>query len=71
MRAFIGAGCDISARGRDGNTILHEAITGGLDIMIYILQLEGGKNLVNARASDGSAPLHSAIREGGSVGEIC
>lgn len=67
MRAFIDAGFDISTRGRDGNTILHEATTGGLEMMIYILQLEGGKNLINARARDGSTPLNSEIREGGFV----
>ena len=30
---------------------------------MYLLQLEGGKNLVNVRSDDGQTPLHFAVRD--------
>ena len=62
MKAFIRANFDINARGSEDKTILHQAIPGGVEMMMYILQLEGGKKLANARTSDGSTPLHYAMR---------
>ena len=58
MQAFARAGFDINARGARDRTILHEAMYGGVEVMKYILQLEGGTNLVNARTSKGLTPLH-------------
>ena len=52
MQAFVHPGFDINAPGFQKNTILHHAIIGGIEMMKYILQLNGGKNLVNARNSE-------------------
>ena len=59
MQAFIRPGFDIYARGAKESTVLHYAVTGGVEMMRYILQLDGGRNLVNARTSEGFTPLHS------------
>ena len=59
MQTFIHHGFDINATGFRDNTILHHAIlTGGIEMMKYILQLKGGQNLVNARSRGGLTPLH-------------
>ena len=58
MQAFIRPGFDINARGFEERTLLHYAVTGGVEMMRYILQLDGGRNLVNARTSEGFTPLH-------------
>ena len=58
MQAFIRPGFNINATGFEESTILHHAITGGVDMMKYILQLDGGKNLVNAKTYRGFTPLH-------------
>ena len=58
LRAFICAGFDINARETGGRTILHAATNGEIETMRYILQLEGGMNLVNASDDAGSTPLH-------------
>ena len=63
MRAFIGARFDINTRGRRGRTVLHEAMYGGdrgVEMVEYLLQLEGGERLVNARDSGHRTPLHLA-----------
>ena len=57
--AFVRPGFDINATGFEESTILHHAITGGVEMMRYILQLKGGRNLINARTSKGLTPLHS------------
>ena len=59
MQAFIRPGFDINARGCEERTLLHDAVTGGVEMMRYILQLDGGRNLVNSRNSKGFTPLHS------------
>ena len=59
MQAFIRPGFDINARGFEESTLLHYAVTGGVEMVRYILQLDGGRNLVNARTSKGFTPLHS------------
>ena len=59
MQAFIRPGFDINARGFEESTLLHYAVTGGVEMMRYILQLDGGRNLVNAQTSEGFTPLHS------------
>ena len=59
MQVFIRPGFDINARGAKKSTLLHYAVTGGVEMMRYILQLKGGRNLVNARTSKGLTPLHS------------
>ena len=64
MRAFIRAGFDKNARGPKDRTILHDAIDGGAEMVKYILQLEGGVNLVNTRTRDGSTPLHCVFAKG-------
>ena len=62
MRAFIGAKFVINTRGRGGRTILHEAMNGGVEMAMYLLQLEGGGELVNARDSWRQTPLHYAMK---------
>ena len=64
VEAFTRAGFDINARGSEDSTILHQAIYGGLEMMKYILQLEGGTNLVNSRTHKGSTPLHYIMSAG-------
>ena len=59
MQAFIRPGFDINARGVEESTLLHYAVNGGVEMMRYILQLDGGRNLINARTSEGFTPLHS------------
>ena len=59
MQAFVCPGCDINATGFEERTILHFAIYGGVEMMKYILQLDGGKNLVNAKTRKGIRPLHT------------
>ena len=61
MRAFISARFDINTRGLDGTTILHQAIFGGVEMVKYLLQLEGVKKLVNSRCSNKRTPLHWAM----------
>ena len=58
MQAFVDARFDINTRGIRDRTILHEAVFGGLEMMRYILQLEGGTNIVNARDNSRDTPLH-------------
>ena len=55
---FVDARFDINARGIRDRTILHEAVFGRLEMMHYMLQLEGGTNLVNARDNSRDMPLH-------------
>ena len=62
MQVFVRPGFDINAQGVDGCSLLHDALIGGIEMMKYILQLEGGTNLVNARTIGGLTPLHS-VRE--------
>ena len=62
MQAFVHHGLDINTTGFQKNTVLHHAITGGIAMMKYIPQLNGGKNLVNARASGEFTPLHTLAR---------
>ena len=64
MRAFINARLDINVRGANDRTILHEATFGGVEMMMYILQLEGGKNIANASDSRGGTPLHYVMLGG-------
>ena len=59
MQVLVRPGFDISAQGVDGCSILHNALTGGVEMMKYIFQLDGGTNLVNARTREGLTPLHS------------
>ena len=63
VQVFIGANVDISAKGFRGNTILHQAISGGIEMVMYLLQLEGGKDLINVGSDDGQTPLHFAVRD--------
>ena len=62
MKAFVHPGFDINARGAHGYTFLHEATLGGEEMMKYILQLDGGAILVNARDNIGFTPLHSIMK---------
>ena len=61
MHVLVRPGFDISAQGVDGCSILHNALTGGVEMVKYILQLDGGTNLVNARTRAGLTPLHSVM----------
>ena len=65
MQAFVRPGFDINVRGARGHTFLHDAILGGVEMMEYILQLDGGTNLVNAKDKMGQIPLHSTCRTEG------
>ena len=58
MRAFIGAGFDINARGGGGYTILHEAIFGGVKMVKYLLEHAGGERIVNSKDNFNKTPLH-------------
>ena len=65
MQAFVRPGFDINARGAEERTFLHDATLGGSDMMEFILQLDGGTNLVNARTSTGLTPMHCITWEVG------
>ena len=58
MRAFIGAGFDINARGSGGRTILHQALFGGVKMVEYLLKHAGGERLVNSKDYFNQTPLH-------------
>ena len=60
MREIIGAGFDINARGRTGrdSTILHEALCGGVRMVMHLLKHAGGETLVNAGDYFHQTPLH-------------
>ena len=58
MRAFIGAGFDINARGGGGYTVLHQAIFGGVKMVKYLLEHAGGERLVNSKDNFNQTPLH-------------
>ena len=68
LRAFIDAGFDTNIRGgigkSSGSTILHEAIyvagLEGINMIEYLLEQEGGKDIINAQDDCGSTPLHLA-----------
>ena len=57
VQEFIQAGFNINTRGTRNQTILHVATLRGLKMMNYILQLEGGVNLVNTQDNNGFTPL--------------
>ena len=67
MLAFVRPGFDINVRGAYECTFLHYAILGGEAMMKYILQLDGGTNLVNARTRSGLTPLHCIRKSGGNI----
>ena len=67
MQAFVRPGFDINLRGAYECTFLHYAILGGEAMMKYILQLDGGTNLVNARTRSGLTPLHCIRKSGGNI----
>ena len=58
MRAFIGAGFDINARGGGGYTILHQVIFGGVKMVKYLIEHAGGERLVNSKDNFNQTPLH-------------
>ena len=59
LQAFIRAGFDMHARGTKYQTILHLAISGGVEMIKYILQQEGGMCIVNYRDNRWKTPLHN------------
>ena len=59
LQAFIHAGFNMNARGMEDETILHIATLSGIEVTKYILQQEGGTNLVNARDKTKSTPPHN------------
>ena len=67
MQAFVRPGFDINVRGHNEYTFLHYAIVGGEGMLKYILQLDGGKNLVNARTRSGLTPLHCICKTGSNI----
>ena len=67
MQAFVCPGFDINSRGAQGSTLLHYATLGGIKMMKYILQLDGGTNLFNARNRIGLTPLHCISKRAGNL----
>ena len=67
MQAFVRPGFDINVRGAYESTFLHHAILGGEAMMKYILHLEGGTNLVNAKTRSGLTPLHCISKTEGDL----
>lgn len=61
LEAMISAGFDINTRGASGQTILHEAVHGGKEMMQYLLERGGAKVIINAQDSQGSTPLQLAV----------
>ena len=57
LQVFIHFGFNINTRGVNNETILHLATYSGMEMMNFILQLEGGAKLVNARDARGLTPL--------------
>ena len=57
VEKFIQFGFNINARGINDQTILHGATYSGIEILNFILQLEGGPNLVNSQDNSGLTPL--------------
>ena len=64
MAEFIRAGYDISTQGANGDTVLHVAASSMGVMMKYLLELEGGRSILNARNNEGRTPLHIAVRYG-------
>ena len=62
MRAFIGAGFNINTRGCEDDTILHQAMYGGVEMAKYLLEHAGGDKIVNAKNSFHQTPLHLVAR---------
>ena len=62
MQEFINAGFDINTRGCGASTILHEAMQGGIKIVMYLLEHAGGERLVNAKDICHRTPLHLVAR---------
>ena len=60
LQAFMHAGFNINTRGMEDKTILHIATLSGIEVTKYILQQEGGTNLVNAGDNTRSTPLHNS-----------
>ena len=67
MHAFIRPGFDINVKGAHESTFLHHATLGGEAMLKYILQLDGGTNLVNARTRSGLTPLHCITKTVGNL----
>ena len=67
MQAFVRPGFDINSRGAQESTLLHHATLGGIKMMKYILQLDGGTDLVNARNRIGLTPLHCISKKAGNL----
>ena len=57
VQKFIQFGFDINSRGINDQTILHAATYSGIEMVNFILQLEGGPNLVNSQDNSGLKPL--------------
>ena len=70
MAAFIDAGFDFGARGSLGQTILHRAVFGRRQMLKYLLQIEGGKMIINAQSDNGSTPLHLAVGVSGGARSV-
>lgn len=60
VRAFIDAGFEVSTKGGYGRTLLHQAALGGVEMLGYVLGLEGSEVVLNNPDSYGNTPLHLA-----------
>ena len=67
MQPFVRPGFDINFRGAYQTTILHHATLGGKAMLKYILELDGGTSLVNAKTRSGLTPLHCLRTRAGNL----
>ena len=62
MRVFLDAGLDFGLKDYQGQTILHNGVRGGKEMVEFLLE-RGGEKLVNERNRASQTPLHLAIRK--------
>ena len=69
MKLFVDAGLDLSFNDARGGTVLHNALTAGVDMVKYLLR-NGGAGLINARDNQWQTPLHRAFISPGVTEEM-
>ena len=61
MAELIRASYDIETGGASGETVLHVAVYGTTELMEYLLELGGGKSILEAPRDDGKTPVQLAV----------
>ena len=63
INELIHAGFNISMKGAGGDTVHHRAVRGRGTAMKFLLDLEGGRSIINVRNKKGATALHIAVEE--------